>query len=173
MRWVLPFAAGAIVAALSTPVVADARQDCLSQKDSDLRIDNCSDAIRLDPKDAVAYHNRGAAYVSRGELDRGIADYTKAIELNPTYGDAYNGRGFAYASKGDYVRAVADVTRANELTPKKASQSKAKTTFPQPRQTEERKAVVARASAPKTASKQVNDDVPKPIWTPNWIMGQD
>ena len=69
-------------------------------------------AIRLDPKDAVAYNNRGNAYGDKGDYDRAMADYGDAIRLDPKYAYAYNGRGNAYLRKGDYDRAIADYDAA-------------------------------------------------------------
>src|SRR5262245_3825243 len=103
---------------VSTVALADDKSDCVDGKDHDLRIKACSAMIERNPKDVVAYHNRGEAYELKGELDRAIWDYTKAIVSNPNYAPAYNGRARAYVSKGDYVRAVDDVTRAGELTRK-------------------------------------------------------
>jgi tetratricopeptide (TPR) repeat protein len=103
---------------VSTAALADSKIDCLDSKDHDLRIQGCSAMIQHNPKDVIAYHNRGDAYGLKGDLDRAISDYTKAIELNPNFAPAYNGRGRAYTSKGDYIHAVADVTKAGELIPK-------------------------------------------------------
>jgi tetratricopeptide (TPR) repeat protein len=89
--------------------------DCLDSNDHDLRIEGCSAIIQHNPKDVVAYHNRGEAHGLKGDIDRAISDYTKAIALNPNYAPTYNARGRAYMSKGDYLRAVADVTKAGEL----------------------------------------------------------
>ena len=83
--------------------------------------------IRRNPKDVVAYHNRGDAYGLKGDIDRAISDYTKAIELNPNYAPAYNSRARAYTRKGDYVRAVDDVTKAGELTRKATAAGPAQT----------------------------------------------
>jgi hypothetical protein len=101
---------------VSWVVLADDKGDCQDSKDHDLRIKACSAMILSNPKDVVAYHNRGDAYGHKGDIDRAISDYTKAIVLDPNYVPAYNSRGRAYVSKGDYVRAVDDVTRAGELT---------------------------------------------------------
>lgn len=103
---------------VSWAVLADDLGDCQDSKDHDLRIKGCSAIILRNPKDVVAYHNRGDAYGLKGDIDRAISDYTKAIVLDPNYVPAYNSRGRAYVSKGDYVRAVDDVTRAGELTHK-------------------------------------------------------
>src|SRR5215831_12483495 len=69
-------------------------------------------SIRLDPKFALAYNNRGVAYKNKGELDRAIADYDEAIRLNPNYALPYDDRGVVYASKRDYIRAIADYDQA-------------------------------------------------------------
>jgi tetratricopeptide (TPR) repeat protein len=112
---------GAIVLLLCTAAAADDARDCRDHKDLDLRIKSCSALLERDAKNAVAYHHRGMALQSKGELDRAIADYSKATELDPKYAPAFESRGRAYASKGDYVHAVADVTKAGELVPKKIS----------------------------------------------------
>src|SRR5262245_47999331 len=109
-------AAGLVL--VSAAALADNKSDCLDSKDHDLRIKGCSTLIQHNPKDVVAYHNRGEAYGLKGDSDRAISDYSQAIALNPNYAPAYNGRGRAYTSKGDYVHAVADVTKAGELTRK-------------------------------------------------------
>jgi curved DNA-binding protein CbpA len=96
-------------------------QACLGHKDDNVRIQGCSALILHDPRDAVAFHNRGLAYVAKDDIDRAIADYTRAIELNPNYGPAFEARARAYARKGDHIRAIADVTRASELAPKVAA----------------------------------------------------
>ena len=41
-------------------------------------------AIAINPKDAVAYNDRGVAYEKTGNIDGALADYSKAIELDPT-----------------------------------------------------------------------------------------
>jgi tetratricopeptide (TPR) repeat protein len=115
---------------VSTLALADEKSDCLDSKDHDLRIKSCSAMIERNPKDVVAYHNRGEAYELKGEVDRAISDYTKAIVSEPNYVPAYNGRGRAYVSKGDYVRAVDDVTRAGELARKVQARPAAVVTAP-------------------------------------------
>jgi tetratricopeptide (TPR) repeat protein len=76
-------------------------------------------AIRVSPKFAPAYNNRGRAYHLKKELDRAIADFGKAIEFDPGYADAYENRGKAWKDKGDKKRAEADFAKARELREKK------------------------------------------------------
>jgi tetratricopeptide (TPR) repeat protein len=52
--------------------------------EQDKAIADCAEAIRLDPKLAEAYYNRGFSYAEKGEYNKAIADYTEAIQLDPT-----------------------------------------------------------------------------------------
>lgn len=40
-----------------------------------------TEAIRLDPKDAKAYHSRGVAYREKGDLNKAAVDFAHAKEL--------------------------------------------------------------------------------------------
>jgi tetratricopeptide (TPR) repeat protein len=86
--------------------------------DLDRAIAAYSEAVRLDPKNAFAFANRGIAYSKKGDNDRAIADYDEAIRLNPTYALAFANRSVAYSNKGDYDRAIADSDEAIRLDPK-------------------------------------------------------
>ncbi|GHV49664.1 hypothetical protein AGMMS49579_02340 [Spirochaetia bacterium] len=85
--------------------------------DYDRAIADYTQAIKLDPKDATAYNNRGYAYYNKNDYDRAFADYTQAIKLDPKDATAYNNRGYIYLSKNDYDRAIADYTEVIRLAP--------------------------------------------------------
>jgi Flp pilus assembly protein TadD len=70
----------------------------LNNGDYDRAIATASEAIRLDPKGAVAFVNRGAAYGNKGDNDRAIADHNEVIRLDPKNTIAFVSRGFAYGS---------------------------------------------------------------------------
>jgi tetratricopeptide (TPR) repeat protein len=74
-------------------------------------------AIRLDPNNALAYGERGNAYADKGDYDRAIADHTRTIKLDPNNAAAYSNRGLAYYYKVDYDRAIADYTQSIKLDP--------------------------------------------------------
>ncbi|MBK7937821.1 MAG: tetratricopeptide repeat protein [Lewinellaceae bacterium] len=76
-----------------------------------------TEAIRLDPNDAVAYMNRGAARSELGDKQGAILDYDEAIELNSNYTLAYTNRGAAKAELGDKQGAILDYDKAIELDP--------------------------------------------------------
>ena len=76
------------------------------------------EAIRLNPKDVVAYSNRGLAYQGNGKYDKAVTDLTEAIRaLDPNFTVAYFNRGLAYQEKREYDKAVADYTEAIRLDP--------------------------------------------------------
>ena len=79
---------------------------------------HCDEAIRLDPKLAMAYNNRGFDDSKEGDLDHVIADCDEAIRLDPKLAWAYHKRGLAYNKKGDLSRAIADYDEAIRLNPK-------------------------------------------------------
>jgi hypothetical protein len=101
---------------------ADAAQEAFRQGnaaclrgDFDLAVRYYTDAIRLNPKDAVTYNNRGYAYLRNGDSDKAIADYNDAIRLDPQYAKPYFFRGSEYEDRGDQDKAVADYTAAIRL----------------------------------------------------------
>ena len=58
-----------------------------------------STAIALNPLDAAAYLNRGAAYLRREAADSATADFATTIRLRPGDAAAFNGLGAAYLLK--------------------------------------------------------------------------
>jgi lipoprotein NlpI len=84
----------------------------------DAAITFCDEAIRLYPKVAANYNNRGFEYRNKGDTARALADFSKAIELNPKYAMAYNNRGSTYRDRGDADQALADYGKSIEIDPK-------------------------------------------------------
>ena len=80
----------------------------------------CDEALELNPKSAIAYGKRGAAYGVMNQPERSIADCTKAIELDPSNADAYVNRGAAYGNMKNFTAAVDDFSKAIELDPTNA-----------------------------------------------------
>jgi tetratricopeptide (TPR) repeat protein len=176
MRAMLPLALS-LVTIWTAATWADDKSDCRDGKNADLKIKGCSALIKADAKDATALYNRGAAFQSKGDVDKAITDYDAAIGLKPDYAAAYENRARAYVAKGDYTRAVADVTKAGELAPKvavkpkavpsatKAEKVKAVAKQPVPAQTSQT-AVVA-AEKQQQAEPPVKAAAKSPDW-PTW-----
>ena len=87
----------------------------------DKAIADYTEAIRLNPTDALAYITRGNAFWFNDEDDKAIADYTEAIRLDPKIASFYHSRGMVYYYKDEYDEAIADYTEAIRLDPKIAS----------------------------------------------------
>lgn len=97
---------------------ADNIADCNQGKDLDKRIRGCSKIVKLNiPKNikAIAYEQRGSAYLGKAEVDKALSDYEAAIRLAPKSAKGHLGRGLAYKMKKEYRRAIADFTTAINL----------------------------------------------------------
>jgi tetratricopeptide (TPR) repeat protein len=88
-----------------------------AQKNSAQALAQIEQALKLNPRCAMAYFVRGR---EQKDQDRAIQEYTQAIELDPQYASAYFNRGIAFYGKKDYDRAIQDSTRAIELDPQLA-----------------------------------------------------
>lgn len=80
-----------------------------------------TEAIRLDPRDAKAYINRGKALNDLSRYQEALVDLNKAIQLDPQYATAYNNRGIVYDDLKQYQQAIADFTKAIQLDPQLAA----------------------------------------------------
>jgi tetratricopeptide (TPR) repeat protein len=55
----------------------------LNKHEFDKALSEYDEAIRLDPKNGMAYSGRGAASTEKGEFDKAIASFDEAIRLDP------------------------------------------------------------------------------------------
>jgi tetratricopeptide (TPR) repeat protein len=93
----------------------DAGKRAASKGDLDRAVQSFSEAIRIDPKFADSYSERGQALFKLGETERAIADYSAAIQRNPQQGTAFRARGMAYLYRGSTDLALTDLSRAIDL----------------------------------------------------------
>jgi tetratricopeptide (TPR) repeat protein len=86
--------------------------------DSDSALRRYNEAIKIDPKLALAYYGRGIL-LATGEraCRRAVADFDKVLTLEPTNVSAFIRRGEAYGQIGDFGHALADLNHALELDP--------------------------------------------------------
>jgi protein O-mannosyl-transferase len=68
-------------------------------------------------KSAIAYYNRGFAFMNNKKNDEALKDYNKAIELKPDYADAYLSRGNLFLNAKRNDEALKDYNKAIELKP--------------------------------------------------------
>ena len=78
-------------------------------------------SIEFDPEDAMAYSQRGFAYVTLRKYELAIEDYDKAIGLDSEQALDYYNRGRAHRLLRQYELAIEDFSKAIELDPKNAS----------------------------------------------------
>ncbi|KAL5968219.1 Small glutamine-rich tetratricopeptide repeat-containing protein beta [Taenia solium] len=83
----------------------------------DEAIDCYSQAIALDPTNAIYYCNRAAAKSRLNKDNDCIEDCEKAVEIDPTYSKAYGRMGLAYCSVGKYEKAIEAYKKAISLDP--------------------------------------------------------
>ena len=82
--------------------------------------DRCSQAIDLNPNNAIAFSIRGTIFYQLRDYGRAVADLNKAAMLNPSDDKIFYNRGLAYVKLQDYQNAAADFTKALELNPNDA-----------------------------------------------------
>ena len=84
-------------------------------------IADCSKAIELGiPKLAnksSGYHDRGAVYFRKGDLDQAMSDFNEALRLDPLNAAAFAERADIWRSKGDLERAIKDLDQSIRLSP--------------------------------------------------------
>ncbi len=93
-------------------------RSCLDPRDRQRTIENHTQTIQLNPKNAHAYFVRGLARNDLGDKQGAIDDYSQVIRLDPKSTDAYFYRGVAKYRLKDYKGAIADYTEAIKLSPK-------------------------------------------------------
>ncbi len=74
-----------------------------------------AEALKLSPRNAYLYFNRGNLFATEKNYDRAIADYTRALQLDPRLAEAYYNRGVVYAQSGKPREAQQDLSKAGEL----------------------------------------------------------
>jgi tetratricopeptide (TPR) repeat protein/S1-C subfamily serine protease len=84
--------------------------------------------IQLQPKNAIAFQNRGEYYLRSQDPQRAILDFNQAIALDPGSAEAYQSRGQAYqqlqqftAAQGDLNKAIALLTATINQQPNQVS----------------------------------------------------
>ncbi len=75
-------------------------------------IKELNEAIKINPKYALAYLLRGAISTDGGNYDEALADFNKAIVIDPAQSNFYEARAGTYIRKGDFDKAISDYNKA-------------------------------------------------------------
>ncbi len=89
--------------------------ESVSKGEFDSAVNDYNKAIELNPKDAVAFLNRGRVFHNKTNYDSAIADFDRAIEINPKESAAYFNRGDAFEKKGNAQQAIGDYQKVVDL----------------------------------------------------------
>lgn len=76
-----------------------------------------TEAVRLNPGNALAIYNRGNVHFDRGDMRKAITDFDLAIARDPEFPLAYFNRGIAHENLGEREPSIADYRKALELAP--------------------------------------------------------
>lgn len=74
-------------------------------------------ALRVDPQSYLAYNNRGAARLERGDAEGARRDFDASIAIRPDWEKSWNNRGIERAQKGDHAAAVQAFDRSLQIRP--------------------------------------------------------
>jgi len=74
-------------------------------------------AIKINPKDAEAWFNKGAALANLGKYAEEVKCYDKAIKINPNYDKAWYNKGVTLRNLGKYAEAVKCYDNAIKIKP--------------------------------------------------------
>ncbi|MBN1273334.1 MAG: tetratricopeptide repeat protein [Candidatus Aminicenantes bacterium] len=104
----------------STPQHINLGQKKYEEGDIKGAIEEFTQAILSDPKNASAYFNRGLVYQEMGNLEKAHDDYSSAIEFDPDNIESYFNRGMICLELGDTLGAIEDFDSVIEQNPKRA-----------------------------------------------------
>ena len=73
--------------------------------------------MQIDPNNAYAHNNLGAALSDQGKLEEAIASYRQALQIDPNLAYAHNNLGVALSDQGKLEEAIAELEIAVHLEP--------------------------------------------------------
>lgn len=80
-------------------------------------MENFNEAIKINPRFAKSYYNRGILFNKLGLTKSALREYSIAIELNPKFVESYINRGVLYYSMGEHDKATSDYSKVLQLVP--------------------------------------------------------
>jgi tetratricopeptide (TPR) repeat protein len=74
--------------------------------------------LKIDPQNAIAYLDRGQAYIDAGEMDKALADLNSLEKLEPKNPNIYNNRGIIFFKRGEFEKALNEFNRCLAVSPR-------------------------------------------------------
>jgi tetratricopeptide (TPR) repeat protein len=141
---------------------AEARQYYRAQREERRRqqLAVLNEGIFRDPKDAVAYYQRGRFYadVQLNDWKNALEDFDAAIRLKPDFAKAYVRRAAVHFNLKDDAKCAADLEQAVKLDPEERSRLRLATIYLVSSNPEVRNLKKARALADGLDVKSMTDD---------------
>lgn len=88
---------------------------CFEKKNYQCVVDNLSNLLKSNSKNAVALNNRGVAYFFKGNYSQAVNDYTQAIKINAQNAVFFHNRALAYSRVNDKAKAKSDEEQVTAL----------------------------------------------------------
>lgn len=79
---------------------------------SEVIIEDCNQAIQINPKNVEAYSIRASEYQKQGKFIEAISDCNQALSINPDFSEAFNNRGNVYWNLREFDKAISDYDQA-------------------------------------------------------------
>ncbi|XP_053313918.1 small glutamine-rich tetratricopeptide repeat-containing protein beta [Spea bombifrons] len=95
----------------------DEGNNFMKEQNYEAAVDCYTQAVELDPKNAVYYCNRAAAFNQLGNHSNAVRDCEKAISIDVVYSKAYGRMGKALAAMNKYKEAIGSYQKALDLDP--------------------------------------------------------
>ncbi|MEE6458401.1 hypothetical protein FKM82_000280 [Ascaphus truei] len=99
----------------------DEGNNFMKEQSYEAAVDRYSQAVELDPNNAVYYCNRAAAHSQLGNHSDAITDCEKAISIDAKYSKAYGRMGRALTAMNKYKEAISSYQKALDLDPENES----------------------------------------------------
>ena len=76
-----------------------------------------NEALKINPRDAEAWYNKGNALGALGRTEEELACYNEALKINPQYTDAWYNKGIALRALGRDDEAISAFQQFIEYAP--------------------------------------------------------
>ncbi len=104
--------------AQSAQTLLEQGDELTTQGDYGKALKKYDQAIKIDARFAIAYHQRSQIYYKLNENKKAVADCLRALELNPNLTEVYFNLAIARFYDKDFEKSIADFTNALSVNPK-------------------------------------------------------